>query len=61
MVAAHPDKSFGQLGKLLGAAWTDADEDTKSTYRKLHQVAVPARLLFTDYSTSILLAMLFLM
>ncbi|KAJ3001551.1 Non-histone chromosomal protein 6 [Thoreauomyces humboldtii] len=35
----NPDATFGQLGKLLGAAWKDLNEKDKSVYEKKQEKA----------------------
>ena len=37
--AANPDAGFGEIGKLLAAAWKECDADTKTQYQEQSQVA----------------------
>ena len=34
MIAAHPNATFGEIGRLLGEAWTAMSDEEKSTYRE---------------------------
>ena len=36
--AANPEAGFGEIGKLLAAAWKDCDADSKSQYQQQSQV-----------------------
>lgn len=35
--AQNPDATFGDLGKLVGAAWKKADKETKAKYQKMNE------------------------
>ena len=37
---ANPDASFGDLTKLLAAAWKDASEEEKQKYQALAKVCI---------------------
>lgn len=37
--ATNPDAGFGEIGKLLAAAWKECDAHTKAQYQEQSQVA----------------------
>lgn len=37
--ADHPDAAFGEISKLLGAAWKEAHPDEKATFQEQHAVS----------------------
>lgn len=36
-VAEHPDASFGEIGKILGAAWREMDADDRAEYVEMNK------------------------
>lgn len=39
--AENPEASFGEVAKLLGAAWKEASADEKATFQEQHAVRMP--------------------
>ena len=40
--AANPEAGFGDIGKLLAAAWKECDAETKAQYQQQNQVRLTA-------------------